>query len=513
MTRRSDTATTTGGFITETILKNIRVLAIDQAIQEDEEGRRVKVGETATLELTPQQAEIITVAQQMADRLTLALRALVDTQEKVSRRGRLSGLRQRQARHGPPDQIRRSFRSGGKEMNSRAIFAGHEAGRRARRLHDWLRRSACFWPAPACRSTGAYAGGQAQVGSMAATQRVKLGLNKSVVIDLPADAYDILVANPAVADAVTRTARRIYLFGKIGRRNQHLRLRAEWRADRQPRSRGRARCRRPRGIHQALHSDSDIKVELINDNVVLTGTVDTPLDAKRAADRSPISSFSGGEATTGQYSQTAAASSDGGGVDIDNPDSERRVSQIVNLHPDHRRRPGDAEGHGRRSQPQRHEAAQRQHDRRRQLQRHQLGRDQRNLPGLGKPLARARSSRIGTSMIDAYLNAMEQAGVMKTLGRADADGGFRRAGDVQGRRRVQSRDQPAAQSRRQPDGTITYDIEKLEYGIGLEFKPVVLSAGTHQPEDPHFGFRADRRSLGDACRRRRSAALTSGSLA
>jgi pilus assembly protein CpaB len=84
MTRRSDTATTTGGFVTETILKNIRVLAIDQAIQEDEEGRRVKVGETATLELTPQQAEIITVAQQMAERLTLSLRALVDTQEKVT---------------------------------------------------------------------------------------------------------------------------------------------------------------------------------------------------------------------------------------------------------------------------------------------------------------------------------------------------------------------------------------------------------------------------------------------
>jgi pilus assembly protein CpaB len=41
----------------------------------------VKVGETATLELTPQQAEIITVAQQMADRLTLALRSVVDAQE------------------------------------------------------------------------------------------------------------------------------------------------------------------------------------------------------------------------------------------------------------------------------------------------------------------------------------------------------------------------------------------------------------------------------------------------
>lgn len=82
MTRRSPTASGGEGFITETILKNIKVLAIDQAIQEDEEGRRVKVGETATLELTPQQAEIITVAQQMADRLTLALRAVTDTQEQ-----------------------------------------------------------------------------------------------------------------------------------------------------------------------------------------------------------------------------------------------------------------------------------------------------------------------------------------------------------------------------------------------------------------------------------------------
>ncbi len=46
------------------------------------------------------------------------------------------------------------------------------------------------------------------------------GLNKSLVLDLPADAYDILVANPTVADAVTRTARRIYLFGKqVGQTN------------------------------------------------------------------------------------------------------------------------------------------------------------------------------------------------------------------------------------------------------------------------------------------------------
>ncbi|MDQ6435759.1 Flp pilus assembly protein CpaB [Mesorhizobium sp. LHD-90] len=80
MTRRSENGSATG-FITETILQNIKVLAIDQTIQEDEEGKKVKVGDTATLELTQQQAEIITVAQQMADRLTLALRSVADAQQ------------------------------------------------------------------------------------------------------------------------------------------------------------------------------------------------------------------------------------------------------------------------------------------------------------------------------------------------------------------------------------------------------------------------------------------------
>jgi pilus assembly protein CpaB len=82
MTRRSDTGNGGSGFTTETILKNIRVLAIDQTIQEDEEGKKTKVGQTATLQLTPEQVEIITVAQQMADRLTLALRSITDNQEK-----------------------------------------------------------------------------------------------------------------------------------------------------------------------------------------------------------------------------------------------------------------------------------------------------------------------------------------------------------------------------------------------------------------------------------------------
>lgn len=68
-------------YLTETVLSNVRVLAIDQQIQEMEDGSKTVVGTTATLELTPDQTKVITVAQQMAQRLSLALRSVADAQE------------------------------------------------------------------------------------------------------------------------------------------------------------------------------------------------------------------------------------------------------------------------------------------------------------------------------------------------------------------------------------------------------------------------------------------------
>lgn len=70
-------------YLTETILENVRVLAIDQTIEE-QDGEAVVVGETATLQLTPRQTEILTVAQQMADRLALSLRSLADSGEDAT---------------------------------------------------------------------------------------------------------------------------------------------------------------------------------------------------------------------------------------------------------------------------------------------------------------------------------------------------------------------------------------------------------------------------------------------
>lgn len=60
----------------EIILSNIRVLAIDQTIEE-KNGQKVVVGKTATLELKPEQAEFLARARQSGT-LSLALRSLAD---------------------------------------------------------------------------------------------------------------------------------------------------------------------------------------------------------------------------------------------------------------------------------------------------------------------------------------------------------------------------------------------------------------------------------------------------
>lgn len=67
-----------------TILSNIKVLAIDQTVDE-KDGQPVVVGKTATLELDPAQVELITAAE-ASGTLSLALRSITDTDEVVSSR-------------------------------------------------------------------------------------------------------------------------------------------------------------------------------------------------------------------------------------------------------------------------------------------------------------------------------------------------------------------------------------------------------------------------------------------
>jgi pilus assembly protein CpaB len=88
---RRDRGGNTESASSEIILSNVRVLAIDQAVEE-KGGQKVVVGKTATLELKPEQSETLARARQSGT-LSLALRSLVDANEPAlnaderSRRG------------------------------------------------------------------------------------------------------------------------------------------------------------------------------------------------------------------------------------------------------------------------------------------------------------------------------------------------------------------------------------------------------------------------------------------
>jgi pilus assembly protein CpaC len=297
---------------------------------------------------------------------------------------------------------------------------------------------------------------------------LKLGLNKAIVVDLPADAHDILVADPQMADAVTRTSRRIYLFGKaVGQTNifvfgpggeeiVSLDLVVE---------------RDISGLEANLRRflpESDIKVEIISDNIVLTGTVRTPQDAAQASSLAEVF-LKGGEATT--RNSTATGGSENSGVAIFAED--RQTSQIVNLL--------KIDGEDQVTLKVTVAEVSRQVLK-------QLGfsgsiggssgsisfRNPSNLGGAVDAFGSAAiSAASGDFTLASYMNAMEQAGVMRTL----AEPSLTAISGEQAKFYVGGEFNIVAGQEVDENGVVTRTNEKTEYGIRLNFLPVVLSPG------------------------------------
>ncbi len=123
-----------------------------------------------------------------------------------------------------------------------------------------------------------------EAGSGHTARTITIPHNKSVIVELPVDAADILVTNPEIVDAIVRTPRRTYLLGKtVGQTNAFF-------FD----SRGRQlldleiRVERDLGPLNDLYSEllpsSRIDVSAINDNLVLTGFVPNAVAADQARD-------------------------------------------------------------------------------------------------------------------------------------------------------------------------------------------------------------------------------------
>lgn len=116
----------------------------------------------------------------------------------------------------------------------------------------------------------------------AASQSLALPRGKSAIIELPTDARDVLVTNPKVADAVLRTPRRIYVLGvasgqtdavffdAAGRRILSLDIRVD-----------QDTAAVAQTINRILPR-ADVRVDAMNDSVILSGQVMSAGDADKA---------------------------------------------------------------------------------------------------------------------------------------------------------------------------------------------------------------------------------------
>jgi pilus assembly protein CpaC len=111
---------------------------------------------------------------------------------------------------------------------------------------------------------------------------LSLGIGKSVVVDFPQDVKDVLVADPKIANAVVRSARRAYIIGAAVGQTNVVFFDAE---GQQVAAYDIAIKRDLNGVRQALsQSIPGVKIDGVGDGVILTGSVSSPVEAQQAAD-------------------------------------------------------------------------------------------------------------------------------------------------------------------------------------------------------------------------------------
>jgi pilus assembly protein CpaC len=111
-----------------------------------------------------------------------------------------------------------------------------------------------------------------------------LGIGKSIVIDLPRDIKDVLVADPKIANAVVRSSQRAYIIGAAVGQTNIVFFDA---AGQQIAAYDIAVKRDLNGLRAALKGmlpNADIQIEGIGDGVMLTGSAASPIEAQQAGE-------------------------------------------------------------------------------------------------------------------------------------------------------------------------------------------------------------------------------------
>ncbi len=113
---------------------------------------------------------------------------------------------------------------------------------------------------------------------------IKLGRNKSMLIEVPRELRDVIVSNPEIVDAVVQSSNRVYLIGKkAGQANAFF-----FDSNGEQIATFEIAVEHDTAILDSLYKrllpGSNIKSEVLNETVILTGSVRNPSDSTRAAD-------------------------------------------------------------------------------------------------------------------------------------------------------------------------------------------------------------------------------------
>ncbi len=279
-------------------------------------------------------------------------------------------------------------------------------------------------------------------GERASGRILNVGVGRSVVINLAEDAADVLVSNPEIADAVLRTSRRIFvigntsgqarlvLFGRSGRELASFDLRVE--KDTSDLTR----------IIRKLIPESNISAESINGSVVLSGTAKSTLEAQQAADIA--AKFQGAESADAVVNLISVQGKDQVHLKVTVAEVERSIIKQLGVQFTGTIGAGNWVPF------------------------------MQNLPNfnvnssiVNQAQAGARFSS-GATSITAQIEALQRDGVIRTLAEptltaiSGENASFLAGGEFP---------IPVAQS----DNEISIEFKK--FGVGLDFTPVVLSAG------------------------------------
>lgn len=275
------------------------------------------------------------------------------------------------------------------------------------------------------------------------SRRVNVAVGKSVIIDLPSDAREVFVANPGVANAVVRSTRKIFLIGQQAGATSVFAFDEE---GRQIASLDVDVGRDLEALRETLRRSipgSDIVVQPAGDSILLTGTVESPLDSQRAVDIASAFVGAGEGATGAVVNSLTVGSEDQVMLRVTVVEVERSVLKRFGIATTATWAPSPLSVN--------------------------TGVD---LVANGSTGTLTAGLSSGGFSLQATLDAFESAGVMRVLAEptlvaiSGETANFQAGGEI-----------PIRTCSSDGDGGTSCGIQLLDFGVNLAFTPVVLSSG------------------------------------